>query len=83
MREGQKVMHSEEVHTHLIRYEDLTLKPERVLEQLMEFCQLPVDEIMMSYASNTLAPTPSRGHCELHPAIRPIFEETLEELGYK
>lgn len=66
-----------------VRYEEMTRHPYQTMNQIAEFCDLSSDEAFLRYAQKILHPVPSKGCVELHPAIRPLFKETMEMLEYK
>ena len=83
MQEGIRLMESSSDCTHLIRFEDLTAKPDETLSALCDFCELPTDNRFREYARQTLHPVPARKPFDIHGEIAPMFYETMKELGYK
>ena len=83
MREGLRQQRSNGNGIHLIRYESLVDHPRRELSSLLDFCELPHDEVFFRFAEQKLSPVPSGGPFDLHPAIRSPFEETMRLLGYQ
>lgn len=82
MRAGIRLMETSSDCTHLVRFEDLTAKPDETLSALGNFCELPTDDIFQEYARQTLHPVPARKPFDIHRDLAPIFLETMEELGY-
>jgi len=82
MREGLYWMKKLPDAVHLVRYEELVKNPDETLAALLDFCQLPRDEIMLEYAHNVLSPPPPKRQVTLHPAIRLAFNETMFAMGY-
>ncbi len=82
MREGLKLMDQYQGLLHQVRYEDLVAQPEATLSKLLKFCELENDKSMIEYANNTLKAVKAKSPFELHPALIPIFEETMTSLGY-
>ncbi len=82
MRAGIRLMETSPDCTHLVRFEDLTAKPDEVLAALCDFCELPTDATFQAYARQTLHPVPARKPFDIHPEIALIFYEIMEELGY-
>ncbi len=82
MREGLRLSDSIPDAIHQVRFENLTLEPERTLKRLFAFCQLPGDATTLDYARRILSPPPPKPPFELHPAIRPVFLETMQKLDY-
>ena len=82
MREGMRLMDNLPDCTHLVRFEDLTAKPDETLSALCDFCELPTDTTFQEYARQILHPVPARKSFDVHPEIAPMFYETMKELGY-
>ena len=82
MRAGIRLMETSSDCTHLVRFEDLTAKPDETLSALGNFCELPTDDIFQEYARQTLHPVPARKPFDIHSEIAPIFHETMKELEY-
>ncbi|MFO0793944.1 MAG: sulfotransferase [Candidatus Brocadiaceae bacterium] len=82
MREGLLLLKQHPETTKLVRYEELVKNPRDILTSLIDFCELPPDGTFFEYALKTLRPAPSRQPVNLHPLIQPLFEETMETLGY-
>ena len=83
MREGIHLMQSSPDAIHLVRFEDLTLEPDKILTALCNFCELPTDNAFQEYARRTLHPIPARKPFDIHPKTAPLFHDTMRELGYK
>ena len=82
MREGLRVRREVGASVHLLKYEDLVDTPDATLRRLLDFCELPEDERVFRYAKATLRHAEPYAPYKLHPAILPLFLETLGELGY-
>ena len=82
MQEGLRLMRAASDCMHLIRFEDLTAKPDEILAALCDFCELPVDNKFSEYAQQTLHPVPARKPFDIHPKIAPIFHDIMEQLRY-
>ncbi|NEQ22844.1 MAG: sulfotransferase [Microcoleus sp. SIO2G3] len=82
MKEGLRLM-QESDSIYKLHYEELTSHPDKSLTQLLEFCELPTDKAVFDYAHQILAPAPPHKSFDLHPAIRPLFEDTMTALGYE
>ncbi|PZO14859.1 MAG: sulfotransferase [Leptolyngbya foveolarum] len=82
MREGLAMMEQLPNDTYMMHYEDLVASPRKSLAKLAAFCELPPDERFLDYATQRLKPAPPKHDIEIHPAIRPYFEETMVALGY-
>jgi len=82
MREGLRVWREHGDAVHLCKYEDLVNTPDATLDKLLNFCELPEDKKFFSYAKATLRHAKPHASYQLHPAILPLFLETLNDLGY-
>ena len=67
---------------HLVRYEALVQNPDETLRALLDFCELPQDQIMLKYARETLAAPPAKRPVTLNPSIQQVFNETMSAMGY-
>ncbi len=82
MQEGIRLIDTSPDCMHLVRFEDLTAKPDETLSALCDFCELPTDTIFQEYARQTLHPVPARKPFDIHWEIAPIFLEIMKELQY-
>ena len=82
MREGIRLMQVSSDCIHLVRFEDLTLEPDKTLAALCDFCELPTDNTFREYARQTLHPIPARKPFDVHPKIAPVFQDTMRALRY-
>lgn len=82
MQEGLRLMQESAKGIHLVRFEDLTLEPDKTLTALCDFCELPTDPTFLAYARQTLHPVPARKPFDIHPKIAPIFHEMMGKLRY-
>jgi hypothetical protein len=82
MHEGLRLLKEIPQQTYLVRFEDMALHSRETMGQIAEFCELPFDEVFLTYAHSVLEPVPHRGPVELHPAIQPLFTETMAALEY-
>ena len=82
MNEGIQVLNDYPKDISLVRYEDLTSETLKTMYKIIDFCELPVDNTMLEYAINILKPTKPHTHIDFHPAILPLFEETMKCFGY-
>lgn len=83
-REGLQWLKNQPDAVHLVRYENLTEQPTQTLKTLLDFCELPSDPVFLEYAEKTLVGGRTHDVSEmvLSPIIKPIFLETMAELGY-
>lgn len=81
-REGlrQKQQHANCIYT--LKYEDLVREPRKFLIELLEFCELRNDEVFLNYAQSELRPIHKKEPFDIHPLLRPLFEQTMKEMGY-
>lgn len=82
MREGMKMMDRFPELLHQIRYEDIVSRPEATLTELLNFCGLEHDTIMIEYARTILKPVKPRPSFDLHPELMPIFKSIMTALRY-
>ncbi len=82
MQEGLRLMQVASDYIHLVRFEDLTLEPDKTLAALCNFCELPTDNTFQEYARQTLRPVPARDPFDIHPKIAPVFHDTMAKLRY-
>ncbi len=82
MREALRLAQADRSGTLLLRYEDLVERPEEIIAGICDFCGLDQDESVLTYATETLAPRPPRTAPPLHSSLRPLFQQTLDDLGY-
>lgn len=82
MQEGLKMMRQYPNEVYLVRYEELVIQPEKVLNQLLAFCELPPDQRFLNYATQKLKPVGPKAPTNIHPSILPYFDRTMDMLGY-
>lgn len=83
MREGIRRMQDNEDCIRMVRYEDLVESPRETLRGIAEFTGLSEDETWLSYAESVLHSVPPHAEFEMHPTLRPLFDETMQVLGYR
>lgn len=66
-----------------LHYEQLISEPQKSLVQLLDFCDLPKDQLLLKYAQQTLRANSTKKPVTLHPAIAQQFEEIMDQLGYE
>ena len=83
VREGLRQMERYPECMHMVRYESLVQSPRRELSRLLEFCDLPPDEVFLEFGEREVS-SAALGYepFDVHPAVRRPFEETMEALGY-
>ena len=82
MREGLHLTEKFPDCVHMIRYEDMATNTLETIGKILEFCELSHDQKLFDYAVKTLSPVPSKKTFDLHPTVRPVFDETMAVLGY-
>ncbi|RKU31355.1 sulfotransferase [Candidatus Poribacteria bacterium] len=82
MREGLKNLEKFPDCILPVAFEDLTSDPIGTLNEISEFCNLPMDQTFIEYAGSILHTVPSRKTFNLHHIIEPIFYDTMKKLEY-
>lgn len=82
MREGLRRMRENEGCIHQVRYEDLVAEPRTTLRAIADFAGLSEDETWLRYGESVLRPAPQHAEFDMHPTLRPLFDETMQALGY-
>jgi len=82
MREGLRRMRENDDCIHLVRYEDLVASPRKILQGIAAFAGLGEDETWLRYGDTVLRPAPPHAEFLMHSALRPLFDETMQMLGY-
>ncbi|MCP4418510.1 MAG: sulfotransferase, partial [Chloroflexi bacterium] len=83
MQEGLNYLASHPQDMIQIHYEQLVNEPKKILLQLLDFCDLANDQVLLDYAQQTMRTTPAKKPFTLHPTITRQFNETMDQLGYK
>ena len=82
MRQGVTALKEYPESILRINYEDLVHNPETVMSDIKIFCELEDDQVFMEYGKKVLKPVKSKDQFPLHPAIKPLFLETMQNMGY-
>lgn len=82
MREGLRQLDRYADFIHPLHYESLVGNPRDELSRLLDFCELPHDKVFLRFGEQKLSPAPESERFDMHPAIRPAFDETMKALGY-
>jgi hypothetical protein len=82
MKEGLHWLKELPDSVYRVNYEDLVANPQTVLNDLLDFCELPQDDKMFDYATQTLNPVPAKKPIALNSLILPAFNSTMNALGY-
>lgn len=83
MREGLARLRQHPDDMMLVRYEDITKCPHEVLTQLLDFCFLRKDSVMLEYAAQVLVKNTSKPPAKLPAPVSRAFEQTMHQLGYR
>jgi len=83
MREALRLRDSKSPGTLIVRYEDLVSRPEEIIAGVCDFCGLDQDDTLIAYGKSVLLQPARRPAPEIHPALIPFFNQTLQELGYQ
>ena len=82
MREGMRRMKENSECLRMVRYEDLVEAPRRTLVEIADFANFSNDETFLKYGESVLKPSPRHKEFNMCPALRPLFDETMQALGY-
>lgn len=82
MREGLAMIKRFPKDILLLRYEDLTANPGGKLKELLQFCELPGDNIFMQYAFYKIRSSGGHSRADVPDYLRPAFDQVMVDLGY-
>jgi hypothetical protein len=82
MKEGLHWLQELPDSVYRVTYEDLVANPQVILQDILDFCELPQDAKMFEYANQTLNPVAEKPSFPLNPLIIPTFKATMNALGY-
>jgi hypothetical protein len=82
MRQGLSVVEKYPNSILRVNYEILVKEPVKVLKDIQQFCGLEEDDVFIEYGKKTLKGVKPKGAFDMHPAILPLFTETMNKLGY-
>ncbi|MGR3661861.1 MAG: sulfotransferase family protein [Paracoccaceae bacterium] len=83
MREADRLRVSGARGFLFIRYEDLVAAPYQILCEILDFCDLSQDRLMLGYSTRILKPRRRHVPPNLNPVILPLFNQTMKTMGYK
>lgn len=83
MREVQAVLAAHADRSMLLRFEELTDTPGDAVDGLCDACELSRDPRFRDHAQALLHPVAPRPRPLIHPALGPLFAETMGGLGYE
>lgn len=82
MREGLKLRKEFPDSVHTIIYEELVKQPTAALTDVLNFCELPFDNVFVQYGIEVLKPVTAKSPCALDEKIHPAFYNMMNALGY-
>lgn len=82
MREGIRMVTEYPNEILTVKYEELVAHPSSMLNNIESYCNLSHDEVFIQYGKTILQSTPEKKAFFLHESIKPLFHETMEQLGY-
>jgi hypothetical protein len=82
MREGMRRMRENPDCIQQVRYEDLVADPRDTMCGIADFAGLGEDETWLRYGESVLRSAPPHAEFDMHLALRPLFNETMQALGY-
>lgn len=82
MREVLRQRQRDDNAMMFLKYEDLVAAPRVMLQQISDFADLAEDETYLDYGALVLKPGRHHDSPELHPALGPLFDQTMRDLGY-
>lgn len=82
MREAMRLGADGDQNLLFIRYEDLLRDPGRILANILNFCDLSNDRVMLDYGVQILRPGSNHSSPNLIPELQPLFDQTMRDLGY-
>lgn len=82
MRQGMAAVAAMPGEIYHIKYENLVDAPEQEMTKLMEACELPLSEDVLSYSKEVLYVRPRKDKPQLEESISALFDETMTMLGY-
>lgn len=83
MQKGRRELAQYAQCIKMVKYEDLAAEPVDTLRQLLKFCELPDDEILINYSQRQLETGRSHSTFVLHEPIALAFHQTMRDLGYE
>lgn len=81
-RQAARLLNNPTAGLMVVRYEDLVAHPRRTLGEILKFCNLAPDQVMLKFGADILRPRPTNPLPDLDAAIAPLFADTLSSLGY-
>ncbi len=82
MREALKLRARSPDEYLFVPYEELISNPSCCLSNILDFCDLNHDSVVIDYAKTVLSPQARHGTTQPHSAIAHAFNQTMADLGY-
>lgn len=83
MKEGMQLLKNKTKNMQVIKFEDLTRNPEKTLNQIINFLDLPQDPKVIEYAKKVVKPVESKEKFDVHPLLKESFQEMMNYFEYK
>lgn len=82
MKEGVNLMREKIADIHLVKFESLSHSPEKTLQSILKFLDLPEDQQVIEYARKVVRPVESKDKFEIHPRLVPSFVDLMRYFNY-
>ena len=82
MRAGLSALAAYPDEIYHIKYDELVRAPKEQMIRLLEACELPMSDDVLTYSQDVLYDRPRKEKPELRPEISELFDETMSLLGY-
>lgn len=82
MKQGIRLLEEMPGSILMVKFEELTHRPEKALRDISKFCDLPEDHKFIAYGISVLSPVPQHEPFDMHPCLKTAMKNTMEKLGY-
>jgi hypothetical protein len=82
MRQALREIEASPEQIHRLNYEDLVQQPVEQLVRLLQACELPISDNVLTYSKKVLYERPRKEKPTLHGPIAALFDETMQRMGY-
>jgi len=82
MRQGLHEIESRPEQIYRLNYEDLIQQPVEQLIPLLQACELPISDNVLTYSKKVLYERPRKEKPVLQGPIAVLFDETMQRMGY-
>lgn len=82
MREGMKQIQANPGCILPVKFEEFTQQPEKILNRILNFCNLTEDQKVYNYAKTVISPVKPHPKLEIHPSLMDLMTQTAKEIGY-